>query len=315
VVVPSTVITGAALAPLTVVEPIVWLPEATVSKCGDSRTTGIAPGDVNRHIRIWGSPLYVDGHLYVGNEDGDAFVFDLGAIEESTRKRSEPVQINYSSDSREVWKTSLFAPMYAPPIYANGVLYFHAGPNLCAVARLGGAATDTSTSPKPRLPDAVFVPTPPDVVERMLELAQVKKTDLVVDLGSGDGRIVLLAASKYGAQAVGYEIDPILVEKSRQKILASQLKDLVRVEREDFFKVDLEKADVVALYLPARIMDRLLPQLKRLKPGARIVSHEFVFSGVPPDKSLSVRSTVDETEHHLHLWTAALRESPNNGAR
>jgi outer membrane protein assembly factor BamB len=161
-----------------------------------------------------------------------------------------------------------------------------------------------------RAPDAIFVPTPHDVAARMLTLAGVKKTDVVCDLGSGDGRIVIAAAKSYGCRATGYEINPELVKESREAAASdTKIAELVRIEHQDLFTADLSGADVVTVYLPPRLLERLLPQLAKLKPGARIVSHFFEIPGVKPDKSESFESTDDSDRHTLHLWTAPLKAS------
>ena len=133
--------------------------------------------------------------------------------------------------------------------------------------------------------------------------------DLVVDLGSGDGRIVVLAAKKYGSRAVGYEIDPRLVAQSREKVKSEKLEKLVRIEHEDIFTLDLSDADVVTVFLPSPLLQRLLPQFQKLKPGARIVSHQFDIPGVPPTKSRRVTSSEDGDKHTLFLWTAPLKQA------
>src|SRR5262249_8261286 len=135
-----------------------------------------------------------------------------------------------------------------------------------------------------REPDAVFVPTPQDVVEKMLELAQVKRGHLVYDLGCGDGRIVVTAARKYGCKAVGYDIDPECGKMSREMVKEQRVGGLVTIEQKDIFTLDLSKAGVVTLYLLPRMNQRLIPQLEKLKPGARIVSHAFEIPGIPPDR-------------------------------
>ncbi len=172
------------------------------------------------------------------------------------------------------------------------------------------AEDDTGTARprtgKDRAPDAIYVPTPDDIVEKMLELAQVKKTDAVYDLGSGDGRIVIAAAKKFGCQAVGYEIDAKLVAASRDTVQKTGLQQLVRIEHEDIFTVELGGADVIALYLPPPLLQRLLPQFKKLKPGARIVSHQFEIPDLKPAKTLTVQSKEDGEQHKLYLWTAPL---------
>jgi outer membrane protein assembly factor BamB len=160
-----------------------------------------------------------------------------------------------------------------------------------------------------RAPDAIFVPTPQDVVEAMLELASVKADDVVYDLGSGDGRIVITAAQQHGARAVGYEIDPRLVELSRQAIAEQQLDALARIEHEDIFTLDLSGADVIAVYLPSPLLERLLPQFEKLPPGVRVVSHQFPIPGIPHDETINLRSEETGDRHRLFLWTTPLRRS------
>jgi ribosomal protein L11 methylase PrmA len=150
-------------------------------------------------------------------------------------------------------------------------------------------------------PDVIFVPTPQPVVEAMLELAQVKRTDVVYDLGSGDGRIVITAAKKYGASGVGLEIDPALVKKARANAVAAGVSNRVRFATQNLFTADLSKATVVTLYLLQSINERLRPKLVReLKPGTRIVSHVFNMGPEwPPEKTV----TVDRSR--IYLWSIA----------
>jgi cyclopropane fatty-acyl-phospholipid synthase-like methyltransferase len=157
-----------------------------------------------------------------------------------------------------------------------------------------------------RKPDIFFLPTPPEVVDKMLELAQVKKGDLVYDLGCGDGRIVIAAAKKYGCRAVGYDIDPNRVRQSRRNVDANEVGDLVKIEHADIFTLDLSKADVVTLYLLPNLNVKLIPQLEKLRPGSRIVSHDFDMQGVKPDKVVKVYSEVDKRQHTVYLWNTPL---------
>ncbi len=159
-----------------------------------------------------------------------------------------------------------------------------------------------------RKPDIFFLPTPPEVVDKMLELAQVKKGDLVYDLGCGDGRIVIAAAKKYGCRAVGYDIDPNRVRQSRKNVDANNVGDLVKIEQADVFTLDLSKADVVTLYLLPSLNVKLIPQLEKLKPGSRIVSHDFDMKGVTPDKVVTVKSDNSSGEHTVYLWTTPLKK-------
>ena len=154
--------------------------------------------------------------------------------------------------------------------------------------------------PPAREPDIFFVPTWEPVVYEMLELANVTKDDVVYDLGSGDGRIVILAAQKYGAKGVGIELQPRLVEISRQVARDAQVSDRVTFVEGDLFEANISPATVVTLFLSNGVNKRLEPKLKReLRPGTRIVSHQFAIGAWPPDKA--VRSKDDKTD--LFLWT------------
>lgn len=150
---------------------------------------------------------------------------------------------------------------------------------------------------------SVFVPTPEDVVGKMLELVQIQPLDLVYDLGSGDGRIVIKAAKKYDCRAIGYEIDQQLVELSRLKAKEANVTNLVTIVQKNLFTADLRDADVIALYLLPQQLEKLIPQLEKMKPGSRVISHQFEIPGVPPDKVEVVDSTEDGAKHTLYLWT------------
>src|SRR3954465_6061842 len=125
-------------------------------------------------------------------------------------------------------------------------------------------------------PDVIYEPTPQPEVEAMLDAAQVQPGDVVYDLGSGDGRIVITAAKKYGARGVGIEIDPALVKKATENAAEAGVSDRVRFVSQNLFTADISEATVVTLYLLQSINERLRPKLVReLKPGARVVSHVF----------------------------------------
>jgi hypothetical protein len=158
-----------------------------------------------------------------------------------------------------------------------------------------------------RAPDVIFVPTPPAVVDKMLELAQVKKSDLVYDLGCGDGRIVISAAEKFGCRGVGYDIDPQRIKESRANVAQSKAGDLVRIEQKDIFTLDLSDANVITLYLLPRLNVQLIPQLEKLRPGSRIVSHDFDMKGVKPDQVVTLEG------HQIYLWTTPLKKETAEG--
>jgi len=146
------------------------------------------------------------------------------------------------------------------------------------------------------------------VVDKMLELAEVKKDDLVYDLGCGDGRIVVTAAKRYGCKAVGYDIDPQRVKESLENVEKENVGHLVRIEEKDIFTLDLSKANVITLYLLPSLNVKLIPQLEKLKPGSRIVSHDFRMRGVKPDKVVKLTSDDDYEKHKVFLWTSPLKK-------
>jgi SAM-dependent methyltransferase len=156
-----------------------------------------------------------------------------------------------------------------------------------------------------RTPDIFFAPTTQPVVHEMLDLARVTSADVVYDLGSGDGRIVVLAAQDYGAKGVGIELDPKLVASSRQVAKEAGLEDKVTFIEGDLFTADISGATVVTLYLSTSVNRELEPKLRsELRPGTRIVSHQFAIGSWVPDRV--IRSKEDGTS--LYLWTVPARE-------
>jgi SAM-dependent methyltransferase len=160
-----------------------------------------------------------------------------------------------------------------------------------AVAALFAAQTPA------RVPDIFFVPSRHAVADAMLKLAGVTKDDVVYDLGSGDGRIVILAAQKYGARGVGVEIDPQLVAIARQVAEEGGVASRVRFIEGDLFTADISEATVVTLYLSTSVNARLEPKLRsELGPGARVVSQQFLIGKWPPDE----RTVASDAQ--LFLW-------------
>jgi predicted RNA methylase len=153
-----------------------------------------------------------------------------------------------------------------------------------------------------RAPDVEFVPTPHFVADDMLRLADVGSSDVVYDLGSGDGRIAVIAAQKYGAEAVGIELDPSLVDLSRQVAADAALSGKVRFIEGDLFDTDISGATVVTLFLSQDINLKLEQKLRALRPGTRIVSRQFPIGSWTPDKT--VRADDGST---LFLWTVPPR--------
>ncbi len=169
----------------------------------------------------------------------------------------------------------------------------------------GGARQE----PEERTPDVVYVGTPYDVVSKMLQMAGIKKTDIIYDLGCGDGRMVVLAAKKYGCRGVGYDIDPERVSAAMENVRKNGVGSLVRIVKEDLFKLDFSNADVLALYLLPTINEKLLPQFERLKPGSRLVFHDYGLPDVKSDKEIKVISNEDNASHTLFLYTTPLKKA------
>jgi SAM-dependent methyltransferase len=157
--------------------------------------------------------------------------------------------------------------------------------------------------PKEKKPDVIFVPTPQNVVEKMLDLAQIKKGDVLYDLGCGDGRIVVTAAKKYGVKAYGFDVDPQRIKEARENVANNGVGNLVTILHADIFEADLRPANVVTLYLLPELNVRLMPQLRQLKDGSRIVSHDFDMRGAKPRQVVTVRTDDQEEEHTIYLWT------------
>jgi tRNA G37 N-methylase Trm5 len=151
---------------------------------------------------------------------------------------------------------------------------------------------------KLREPDVIYVPTPPEVVEAMLQMAGVTAKDVVYDLGSGDGRIPIAAAEKYGATAVGIDINPVRIKEAQENLAKSKAGDKVKFLNQDLFETDLSPATVITLYLLPSLNLKLMPTLKQLKPGTRIVSHSFdMGSDWPAEK------TQDVNGRTIYYWT------------
>jgi tRNA G10 N-methylase Trm11 len=141
----------------------------------------------------------------------------------------------------------------------------------------------------------------------MLELAEVRKDDLVYDLGCGDGRILVTAVQRFGSRAVGFDIDPRRVKESQANLRKNRVEERASVHEKDLFEVDLRPASVITLYLSPKYNTRLIAQLETLRTGSRIVSHLYGMHGVKPDKEVQFRSETDGRIHPLFLYTTPLK--------
>ena len=182
---------------------------------------------------------------------------------------------------------------------------FAAAACLFAAGALYAGSTSALQQPaaKEREPDVIYVPTPPAVVDAMLELAQVKDGDVLYDLGSGDGRIPIAAARKHKIRAVGIDIDPERIREARANAKAAGVTDRVTFRQEDLFKADFSDATVVTLYLLPALNEKLRPRLlAELKPGTRIVSHSFPMGDWEPEITEEIQNS------RIYLWTVPPRK-------
>ena len=167
-------------------------------------------------------------------------------------------------------------------------------------------AQDQPTSTPARKPDVPFVPTPPEVVTEMLNVAKVNKNDVLYDLGSGDGRIVIEAARRFGTRGIGVDINPELVKEATENAKKAGVSDRAQFVEQDLFTTDLSEATVVTLYLLPEINLRLRPKLfKELKPGTRVVSHAFDMGDWKPERVVEVEGRT------IYYWTIP-KEIPAN---
>lgn len=177
------------------------------------------------------------------------------------------------------------------------------GGTLFAGDALIDAAGQVATDVAGRKPDVIFVPTPPEVVDGMLDLAEVRDGDVLYDLGSGDGRIPIAAARKFQVRAVGIDIDPQRIAEANANARAAGVTDEVTFRQEDLFAADFSEASVVTLYLLDSLNQKLRPRLlAELKPGTRIVSHAFSMGDWEPEE----RRVIDGRT--IYRWTVPERK-------
>ena len=185
--------------------------------------------------------------------------------------------------------------MTAIPIVQRAV--FAAGLAILLGAGSVSAQTAPAATGEPRRPDVIFVPTPEEVVDEMLKVANVTGKDVLYDLGSGDGRIPITAAKKYGTRGLGIDIDPDRVKEANENLKKSGVGDKVKFIQGDLFQLDLKPATVITLYLLPALNLKLRPTLLKLKPGTRIVSHDFDMGDWKPEKTVKVGTRT------VYFWT------------
>ena len=152
--------------------------------------------------------------------------------------------------------------------------------------------------------DVPYVPTPPEVVAQMLALAAPTRNDVLYDLGSGDGRIVIEAARRFGTRGVGVDLNPVRVEEARANARRGRVQDRVRFRQQDLFKTDLRPASIVTLYLLPRVNLELRPKLlEQLRPGTRVVSHAFMMGDWEPDSVVEVKVNQGVGRAMVYAWT------------
>ena len=174
------------------------------------------------------------------------------------------------------------------------------------------ASKPTREPPPPRpVANAPYIPTSEAVVDRMLELAGVGPDDVVYDLGCGDGRILVTAAKRYGCRCFGFDINPDRVAEARENVKQNGVEQLVTIEQRDILTLDLSEATVVTMYLLPKLNAKLIPQLDKLRPGARVISHAFEIEGIEPEKSELFRKKDGELETVLYRFVAPLKHRAN----
>jgi mycolic acid cyclopropane synthetase len=150
--------------------------------------------------------------------------------------------------------------------------------------------------------DVIFVPTPMHVVERMLEMAELKQGEFLIDLGSGDGRIPVTAAKKYGARGLGVDLDPDRIREATENVRVQNVGNMVEIRQQNLFETDISKADVISMYLLTDLNLRLRPKLLELTPGTRLVSHAFSMGDWLPEQKETLAPSYD-----VYLWIVPTR--------
>jgi SAM-dependent methyltransferase len=166
--------------------------------------------------------------------------------------------------------------------------------------------------------NAPFITTPDPVVEQMVELAELSPNDLAYDLGCGDGRIIITAALKTGCRGVGFDIDPVRVAEARENVKRHGVEHLVEIREQDVFTVDMSEANVALFYLLPWMTRKLVPQFQQMKPGSRLISHDFSLGDnvklIPAEKTITLYDDERNDNHYIHRWIVPLTVPPERTA-
>ncbi len=211
-----------------------------------------------------------------------------------------------ANDGESLWPQPAVRRSEASPVAARGLVDAERSSLVRVPDQRQASGLAEPAEQAPRDPDVIYVPTPQPVVDKMLEMARVRPGQVVYDLGCGDGRIVVTAAKRYGVRAYGFDIDPDRVAEAKENVRRNGVEHLVTIEQRDIFQLDLSPADVVTLYLLPELNVKLVPQLRKLKDGARIVSHDFAMEPIEPDEVVEVGH--GGREHLVYLWSSPLKE-------
>jgi methyltransferase family protein len=177
---------------------------------------------------------------------------------------------------------------------------------ILALLLAAAVAASAQTPSTPKEPDVPYVPTHEKIVAEMLKVAKVKKTDVLYDLGSGDGRIVITAAKKFGTRGTGIELLPQLVREARDNAEKAGVSELAKFVEGDIFEANIADATVVTLYLLPAVNMRLRPKLLELRPGTRIVSHNYDLGDWKPEKTIKLN--LADGEHTVYYWVVPTRK-------
>jgi len=271
---------------------------------------------------IWSAPLIVGETVYIGDEDAKVSIFRLSADPKRAMKPGDGLAFvrGKAKDLLPIAELELDSTIHTSPVFANGVLYIATRSRLYAIGaeKVQNAARSDKSGQHPpeeqrrekseidRVPKAAFVPTPHDLVDQMLKLAGVKEGDVVCDLGSGDGRIPIMAAKKYGATGVGFEINVELINQSKKTAEATGVADRVTFHKDNLFNADLTGVDVLTLYLYLVQNRKLLPRLQKLNNGVRIVTHRYQLPGVRAETTMQFNSSDSGETHTLYCYKTPL---------